>query len=81
MVGFQFDTWIGLFAPKGTPKAVIDRLNAETAAAVADPAIQSRLTGMSLEPRSSSPDELGIRTRDGYARVSRIIKEANIKAD
>lgn len=81
MIGFQFDTWIGLFAPKGTPKAVIDRLNAETAAAVADPAIQSRLTGMSLEPRSSSPDELGIRTRDGYARVSKVIKDAGIKAD
>jgi tripartite-type tricarboxylate transporter receptor subunit TctC len=81
VAGFQFDTWIGMFAPKGTPKAVIDRLNAETAAAVADPAIQSRLSGMSLEPRSSSPEELGNRTRDGYARVSRIIKDANIRPD
>ena len=81
VAGFQFDTWIGMFAPKGTPKAVIDRLNAEMATAVADHAIQSRLTGMSLEPRSSSPEELGNRTIDGYARVYRIIKEANIKAD
>ena len=79
--GFQFDTWIGLFAPKGTPKAVIDRLNAETAAAMADGAVSSRLTGMALEPKSSTPEELGNRTRDGYARVSRVIKEANIKAD
>jgi tripartite-type tricarboxylate transporter receptor subunit TctC len=81
VAGFQFDTWIGMFAPKGTPKAVIDRLNAEVATAVADPAVQTRLTGMALEPRSSSPEELGNRTRDGYARVSKIIKEANIKAD
>jgi tripartite-type tricarboxylate transporter receptor subunit TctC len=79
--GFQFDTWIGLFAPKGTPKAVIDRLNAETAVAMSDGAVSSRLTGMALEPRSSTPEELGNRTRDGYARVSRVIKEANIKAD
>ncbi len=81
VMGFQFDTWIGIFAPKGTPKAMIDRLNAEISVAVADPAVQTRLTGMSLEPRSSTPEELGNRTRDGYARVSRVIKEANIKAD
>ncbi len=79
--GFLFDTWIGIYAPKGTPRPVIDRLNAETAAAIADPAVHGRLMAMALEPRSSTPEELGKRTRDGLARVSKIIKEAGIKAD
>jgi tripartite-type tricarboxylate transporter receptor subunit TctC len=81
MPGFLFDTWIGIFAPKGTPPAVIERMNAETVAALADPAISGRLAAMALEPRSSTPDELGRRTRDGFARVSKVIREANIKPD
>jgi len=81
VVGFLFDTWIGIYAPKGTPRPVIDRLNAETVAALADSAVHGRLTAMALEPRSSTPEELGRRTRDGYARVTKVIKEAGIKAD
>ncbi len=81
IAGFLFDTWIGIYAPKGSPKQVIDRMNAETIAALADPSISSRLTALAFEPRSSTPDELGRRTRDGFARVSRVIREANIKAD
>lgn len=81
VAGFHFDTWIGVFAPKGTPRTVIDRMHAETVAALSDPAISSRLAALALEPRSSTPEELGKRTRDGFARVSKIIKEANIKAD
>lgn len=81
VAGFHFDTWIGIFAPKGTPRTVIDRMHAETVTALSDPAINSRLAALGLEPRSSTPEELGKRTRDGFARVSKIIKEANIKAD
>ena len=81
VAGFLFDTWIGLFAPKGTPRPVIDRMHAETVAALADPAVSGRLAAMGLEPRSSTPEELGRRSRDGFARVSKVIKDAGIKPD
>ena len=48
---------------------------------MADGAVSARLTGMALEPKSSTPEDLGSRTRDGYARISKVIKDANIKAD
>ena len=79
--GFVFNTWLGIYAPKGTPKAMIDRLNAETATALNDPGVRDRLIALSLEPRSSTPEELGARTRDGLARVAKVIKEAGIKPD
>ncbi len=81
VAGFLFETWIGIYAPKGAPKPVIDRMNAETVAALADSAVSGRLAAMGLEPRSSTPEDLGRRTRDGFARVSKVIKDAGIKAD
>lgn len=81
VAGFLFDTWIGIYAIKGAPRPVIERLNAEVVAAIADSAVAGRLTSMAFEPRSSTPEELDRRTRDGFVRVSRIIKEAGIKAD
>ncbi len=81
VAGFLFETWIGIYAPKGAPKPVIDRMNAETVAALADSAVSGRLAAMGLEPRSSTPEDHGRRTRDGFARVSKVIKDAGIKAD
>jgi tripartite-type tricarboxylate transporter receptor subunit TctC len=79
--GFVFNTWLGVFVPKGVPKAVIDRLNGEIAAALKTESVRERLLALSLEPRSSTPDELAKTTRDGLARVAKVIKDAGIKAD
>jgi tripartite-type tricarboxylate transporter receptor subunit TctC len=78
---FVFGTWLGVFAPKGTPKPVIDRLNSEIGSALAVDSVRERLSALSLEPRSSTPEELARITRDGLARVSKVITEAGIKAD
>jgi tripartite-type tricarboxylate transporter receptor subunit TctC len=58
----SFSGWYGLFAPRGTPKEVIDKLNAATVEALADPAVQSRLTDLGLglfPPEQQTPDALG----------------------
>ncbi|MDB5253923.1 MAG: hypothetical protein JWP27_3092, partial [Flaviaesturariibacter sp.] len=78
---FNFTTWVALFAPKGTPRAVIDKLNAETAKALTDPVVRERLLGLGLEPKTMSPDELGKLVASGHARVAAIVKQANIKAE
>jgi tripartite-type tricarboxylate transporter receptor subunit TctC len=56
--GMEIDGgWYGLFAPAGTPRAVVDRLNAETRKALADPSVRERLAALGLEPVGSSPEE------------------------
>ena len=56
--GFESAAWFGFLAPRGTPRASIDRLNREIAAAVADPAVRARFTDFGAEPISSTPEEL-----------------------
>ncbi|HYF18908.1 MAG TPA: tripartite tricarboxylate transporter substrate-binding protein [Ramlibacter sp.] len=78
---FQFTTWVALFAPKGTPRPVIEKLNAETNRAVQDPQVRERLLALGLEPRTGTPEELGRMNAAGHARVAAIIRQNNIKAD
>src|SRR5205085_6077585 len=78
---FNFSTWLGLYAPKGTPKAIVDRLNAEVARALADPGVRERLQGVGLDPSPSTAAELGELTRTGHARVGKAIRTAGIKAE
>jgi len=55
--GYDSAAWFGFLAPRGTPKAFVDRLNKEVAAAVADPAVRARFTDFGAEPVSSTPEE------------------------
>jgi tripartite-type tricarboxylate transporter receptor subunit TctC len=82
--GFHTSLWYGLWAPKGTPKAVIDRLNAAVVDALADPAVQKRLTELGLEiaPRDrQTPEALAGLQRAEIAKWWPIIKAANIKGE
>ena len=81
VAGFAFNTWVGLYAPKGTPRAAIERLNAETAKALADPSVSERLIELGLEPSGSTPQALAARTRSGYARMAKMIKDVGIKIE
>ena len=64
-----------------TPSPLIDRLNAETVKAVNDPTVRERLLALGLEPGSSTPEQLGAETHNGYAKMAKIIKEAGIKIE
>jgi len=79
--GFTFDTWVGMYAPKGVPPAIIAQLNAEVGKALANPALRQRLVALGFEPRHTTPAELAARTRDGLQRVAKVVRDANIKAD
>ena len=76
--------WYGLFAPKGTPKEIVDRLNASVVGALADPAVRSRLAdlGMEIFPREQqTPKALGALQRADAEKWWPIIKELGIKAE
>jgi tripartite-type tricarboxylate transporter receptor subunit TctC len=78
---FNFSTWLGLYAPKGTPRVIIDRLSDEVARAVSDPGVRERLLALGLDPVPSTPAQLGELTRSGHARVAKAIRDAGIKPE
>jgi tripartite-type tricarboxylate transporter receptor subunit TctC len=56
--GFDVHSWFGLAAPAGTPRAVVDRLNAELAKALAQPELRQRLLDMAASPEPSTPEQM-----------------------
>ncbi len=81
MPGFEFNSWFTLVAPAGTPKAIVQRLQAEVVKALADPEVRAKLVDQGLTPRGTTPDELAAATRAQLARYAKLIQEAQIKAD
>ena len=80
--GFIVSTWNALFAPKGTPKDVIARLNAAAVTALADPTVKKLLTavGQEIPPRDEqTPEALGALVKADIEQWWPIIKAANIK--
>ena len=76
--GFEFNSWFTIMAPAGTPKEIIDRLNAEIVKALADPEVREKLVGQGLTIRGTSAQELGGATREQLAKYARLIKQSNI---
>jgi tripartite-type tricarboxylate transporter receptor subunit TctC len=77
--GYDYSSWIALFAPKGTPPAVLARLRAESAKVV--PGLKERLEKSGLELWAVPPTELPGVIKEDHARWARVTREANIKAE
>ena len=59
VAGYDFSSWGGVFAPAHTPRAIVQKLNAEIVAALASPDLAKRFADMGLAAKSSTPDEFG----------------------
>jgi tripartite-type tricarboxylate transporter receptor subunit TctC len=79
--GFEYATWFGMTAPKGTPKEIVDRLQREVVKALGDPEIQSRYAALGLKPDGTTPDAMLANVRDQLARYGKAIKDNKITAD
>lgn len=80
--GFSAEAWWAVYAPAGTPKAIIDKLNAEMVKITKQPDVYKQLTetqGMNL--KASTPEALAAFTQSEMDRWSKVIKENNIKPD
>jgi tripartite-type tricarboxylate transporter receptor subunit TctC len=73
--------WTALYAPKGTPQAVVDKLNAEIVKILSMPDVKERFAGGGVETIPSTPAELSARVKEAAARFKVIVDKANIKPD
>ena len=78
MKGYESAAWFGFLAPRGTPRAPVDRLNKEIAAATADPAVRLLFAGFGAEPLASTPEELGRYISAEVVKWREIITKAGI---
>lgn len=76
--GYEFVTWMGMFAPRNTPKDIIALLNAEIVRALAAPDLRERLAPQGVEIKTSTPEELAALTKTRLAQMAKIIKGAGI---
>jgi len=82
--GFYASIWFGLWAPKGTPKDIVAKLNAATVTALADPNVKNRLAklGQTVSARDmQTPEALGKFQKAEAAKWWPVIQDANIKID
>lgn len=79
--GFGATPWYGMFAPAGTPKAVVAQLNAEIAKALESKEVQERLAGVGCEPFKSTPEQFAHLVRDDLPRWARIVKDSGATID
>jgi tripartite-type tricarboxylate transporter receptor subunit TctC len=79
--GYDVTGWIGVGAPKTTPVAIIDRLNKEINAGLADPQIAARIADMASTPFISSPPDLDRLAIAETAKWRKVVEEAGIKAE
>src|SRR6185437_4449806 len=78
VAGFDVVAWNGLYAPTGTPKEIIDTLNAALHEVLADPALKKRALDLGIDTRASTPAELDARMRSDIAKWGAVIAKAHI---
>ncbi len=79
--GYEVVVWYGVFAPKGTPPAVVEALNKGINAALADPKTRARMADIGGEPMPMTPAELDAFVRADIAKWRKVIEFAKISAD
>lgn len=79
--GFDYSSWVALFAPRETPPAVVSQLRQASAKVMAQPALKDRLAKSGLELWDKSPESLSTVIRADYARWDRVVKTPGFSAE
>ena len=79
--GFEAVSWYALMVPAGTPRDVIDRLNAETTRLLARPEVKDKLAALGLDAAGGKPQELAASIQADTARWAAVIRQKNIKPE
>jgi tripartite-type tricarboxylate transporter receptor subunit TctC len=78
--GFDYNLWIGMFAPAGTPPEIVDKINADVARVLQTPDARERLAALGAEPMVMTPAEFRKFMRDEMDDSAKVVKAAGIKA-
>jgi len=79
--GYAVSGWLGVGAPKGTPAEIVDKLNKEINAALADPAVGARLADLGSTVRAGSPADFGRLIAEETEKWGNVIRAANVKPE
>jgi tripartite-type tricarboxylate transporter receptor subunit TctC len=72
--GYAMTSWIGVFAPAGTPRPIVERLQQEIAKALADPRVREQLVSQAADPVASKPDDFARFTADETEKWAPVVK-------
>ncbi len=79
--GYEASPWYGLVGPRGTAAEIVDTLNAEINAGLADPGVTARFAALGLTPRPGTPADFAAFVADETAKWARVVKLSGAKAD
>lgn len=79
--GYEFNTWVGVAVPKGTPRDIVDRLRSGLVGALAAPDVQATLRDQGAMPVGSTPEQFRQFVQDEVAKGDRIVSQAGIKPE
>jgi tripartite-type tricarboxylate transporter receptor subunit TctC len=79
--GYEASSWYGIGAAAGTPPDVVEKLNGEISAALADPATKARLLDLGVEPMPMTPAAFGKFMAEETDKWGKVVKFANLKVD
>jgi tripartite-type tricarboxylate transporter receptor subunit TctC len=81
LAGYELSSWQAVFAPAGTPRAIVDRLYTEIAKILQMPEVQKRFNELGLDVSGMPPAELAALVKNDVPRLAKIVKESGAKAD
>src|SRR5262245_51114029 len=79
--GYEFTAWVGCFAPKGTPRPIVDRLNAELKKTLDHPDVAKNLSSQTLDPMYMTPEQFAERLKSDYVKYEKIVKISGARID
>lgn len=79
--GYECETWVSLWAPAATPKAIVDQLNTEMAAVLRDPSVAPKMSGLTYDPVHKSTAEFARRIKNDYEIVGKLFHDYGVKLD
>jgi tripartite-type tricarboxylate transporter receptor subunit TctC len=79
--GYEFTAWVGSFVPAGTPKAIVDTLNAVLGKALADPDVAAKLGAQTLDPMHMTPEQFAARIKSDYDKYEKVVKISGARVD
>lgn len=79
--GYELSSWQAVFAPAGTPQAIVDRLHAEISRFLRTPEIQKRFADLGLDPSGMPPQELAALIKADVPRLGKVVRDSGARAD